>query len=1060
MSRSICSAPPKARRWGCRFVLAMLFVCLTAGLAESAVVTLGWTASPENDVAGYVLSYGTTSGQLTSTIDVGNTTSYTFLIPDPTRVYYLALRAYNTSGLFSGFSNELSTTPIAPLSVTNLAANASSPQLLGATVTFSATATGGTGPYQYKWWVSAGTTSTMGRDWSTNNTFAWTPPAAGANYTITVWARNASSTIDSFDNPSAKLSLTFAISSAVAATVSSVSPNAGPTGGGTSVTITGTNFVAGATVTLGGTPATDVVVASSTSITARTPARSAGAASVTVTTPGTQGATLTNGYTYTAPAPGGMSLVQHAGTDAGTAATSTLAFSSANLAGNWIGVAIRAGGTGQTFSLSDTRGNVYRKAVQLNETVDGTTIALFYAENIAGGANAVTVSDTLAGNTLRWSIFEYAGVATANSLDGVAASQGSGTTLNSGPAATTASGDLLLGVFSSAVPVTLLPGNGYALQDQVPAAPNTKLMTGAGSATAAGTVSATATASAANNWGAVLAAFKAAGSGASSTPAISNVSPSAGSAARGTIVTISGSNFGATAGASTVTFNGVAAKPTTWSATSIVVPVPGAAVSGNILVTVGGVGSNAALFTVQPTLTSLSPPVAVVGAPVTITGVDFGAMQGTGSVTFNGVPAVPSSWSTSSLVVPVPAGATSGNVVVIVGGVASNALALTVNAPPVLAAIANQTSAENSTVALPLIGGDPDGAAVSYSVTALPAGLALNATTGVISGKLTYSSAGAYVITATVSDGILSTSRSFTWTITDVDRPPVLTAIANQTSLRSAPVSLQLQATDPDGTALTYGASGLPSGLNVNSATGLISGTAASSGTYTVTATASDGSLSTGQTFTWTITAAPIALVQHSRIDAGTALKASLALAAANSAGNLLAVVTRSGAPGETVTVTDSRGNAYRQAARLNNSSDNTLAVYYAENIAAGTNTVTVSNSASATLRFIVLEYSGVASTNSLDGAASASGTSASPNSGILTTTAGGDLLLCALSTANGPSLTGGGGFMVEDAVPALPGAKVVAEDKLQAPAGAASATVTLGASDQWAMAIAAFKAR
>ena len=55
-------------------------------------------------------------------------------------------------------------------------------------------------------------------------------------------------------------------------TVTSVSPNNGPTAGGTAVTITGTNFAAGATVTFGGTAATNVVVVSSTTITATTPA--------------------------------------------------------------------------------------------------------------------------------------------------------------------------------------------------------------------------------------------------------------------------------------------------------------------------------------------------------------------------------------------------------------------------------------------------------------------------------------------------------------------------------------------------------------------------------------------------------------------------------------------------------------------------------------------------------------------------------------------------------------------------------------------------------------------
>ena len=61
------------------------------------------------------------------------------------------------------------------------------------------------------------------------------------------------------------------------------SPNSGSTAGGTAVTITGTNFAAGATVTFGGTAATNVVVVNGTTITATTPAGSAGAVTVTVT---------------------------------------------------------------------------------------------------------------------------------------------------------------------------------------------------------------------------------------------------------------------------------------------------------------------------------------------------------------------------------------------------------------------------------------------------------------------------------------------------------------------------------------------------------------------------------------------------------------------------------------------------------------------------------------------------------------------------------------------------------------------------------------------------------
>jgi hypothetical protein len=83
-------------------------------------------------------------------------------------------------------------------------------------------------------------------------------------------------------------------------TVTSISPNSGTSGGGTSVTITGTNFLAGAAVTIGGTAATSVNVVSATLITATTPAHAAGAVNVVVTNSNGLSGTLTSGFTYTA----------------------------------------------------------------------------------------------------------------------------------------------------------------------------------------------------------------------------------------------------------------------------------------------------------------------------------------------------------------------------------------------------------------------------------------------------------------------------------------------------------------------------------------------------------------------------------------------------------------------------------------------------------------------------------------------------------------------------------------------------------------------------------------
>ena len=160
------------------------------------------------------------------------------------------------------------------------------------------------------------------------------------------------------------------------------------------------------------------------------------------------------------------------------------------------------------------------------------------------------------------------------------------------------------------------------------------------------------------------------------SPSISSLSPSSGPA--GTSVTISGSNFGSTQGSSTVTFNGTAATPTSWSATSIVVPVPSGAATGNVVVTTGTYSSNGVSFTVAPSLASLSPTSGLAGTQVTISGAGFGATQGSSTVTFNGTAATPTSWSATSIVVPVPAGSTTGNVVVTVSNIASNGLVFSI----------------------------------------------------------------------------------------------------------------------------------------------------------------------------------------------------------------------------------------------------------------------------------------------------------------------------------------------------------------------------------------------
>ncbi|MEU4513227.1 IPT/TIG domain-containing protein [Nonomuraea wenchangensis] len=82
-----------------------------------------------------------------------------------------------------------------------------------------------------------------------------------------------------------------------APTIASISPATGAAAGNTLVTVKGGNFSVGTTVTFGGTAATSVTVVNETTLTCRTPAKTAGAADVVVTNDSAS-ATRTGGFTY------------------------------------------------------------------------------------------------------------------------------------------------------------------------------------------------------------------------------------------------------------------------------------------------------------------------------------------------------------------------------------------------------------------------------------------------------------------------------------------------------------------------------------------------------------------------------------------------------------------------------------------------------------------------------------------------------------------------------------------------------------------------------------------
>jgi RHS repeat-associated protein len=248
---------------------------------------------------------------------------------------------------------------------------------------------------------------------------------------------------------------------------------------------------------------------------------------------------------------------------------------------------------------------------------------------------------------------------------------------------------------------------------------------------------------------------------ASSAPTIQFLSPAA--AAIGAAVTIQGAGFQPTQGTSSVAFNGVAATPTSWNDASIVVPVPTAASTGNVSVTVGGVASNGVSFTVLPTpsITSLNPTSGVVGVTVTITGANFGATQGTSSVTFNGTTATPTTWSGTTVTLPVPAGATTGNVIITVGGGASNPVGFTVPPTPNITSLSPSSGRIGTFVT---IKGTNFGATQGASTVALNATSAAVSSwndTNIVAVVPAGASSGPFSVTV---NGHVATSPSFTVT--------------------------------------------------------------------------------------------------------------------------------------------------------------------------------------------------------------------------------------------------------------------------------------------------------
>lgn len=171
-------------------------------------------------------------------------------------------------------------------------------------------------------------------------------------------------------------------------------------------------------------------------------------------------------------------------------------------------------------------------------------------------------------------------------------------------------------------------------------------------------------------------------------------------------------------------------------------------------------------------------------------------------------------------------------------------------------------------------------------------------------------------------------------------------------------------------------------------------------------------------------------------------------------AGSALIAIVRRGGAGTPTSITDTRSNTWVKLIDQTVSGDHTLSFWYALNTTAGANTVT-QNGGSGSDRFIIAEYSGVATASAIDTSAVTTGTSSTPNSGNITTANADDLIIGGCSTVSGAAITQGSGYTLLFDVEQ----KVGGEYKIVSATGTYAANFTLGASDGWGCFVVAMKA-
>jgi hypothetical protein len=135
------------------------------------------------------------------------------------------------------------------------------------------------------------------------------------------------------------------------------------------------------------------------------------------------------------------------------------------------------------------------------------------------------------------------------------------------------------------------------------------------------------------------------------------------------------------------------------------------------------------------------------------------------------------------------------------------------------------TTPEDTALTISLVATDADGQPLTYAIASQP----MHGTLSVLAGNIvTYTPDlnyhGLDSFTFTASDGALTSNvATVQLTVTPVNDPPVLAPVGNKTVAKHQTLTFTLSATDVDGDALTFYATGLPPGATLHPSTGAFS---------------------------------------------------------------------------------------------------------------------------------------------------------------------------------------------------------------------------------------------